>query len=154
MLTVEQARKEAQKIIGQIATGINPIAEKQALKINSITLKEVFNDYKQARKSLKYNTLYNYERVLTIAFAGWGSKPLLSITKDKVGKHHEKLGKEIFMKKELKTTNESLHLDQNYKHFLSDIKERLQKAQIRAALAANSELIQFYWELGNDLIEK
>jgi integrase len=93
-LTVEQARKEAQKVIGQIATGINPIAEKQALKINSITLDEVFNDYKQARKSLKHNTLYNYERVLTIAFAGWGNKPLLSITKDKVAKHHEKLGKE------------------------------------------------------------
>lgn len=58
------------------------------------------------------------------------------------------------MKKELKTTNESLHLDQHYKHFLSGIKERLQIAQIRAALAANSELIQFYWELGNDLIVK
>lgn len=93
-LTVEQARKEAQKVIGQIATGINPIAEKQASKINSITLYEVFNDYKQARKSLKHNTLYNYERVLTIAFAGWGNKPFLSITKDKVAKHHEKLGKE------------------------------------------------------------
>ncbi len=58
------------------------------------------------------------------------------------------------MKKVLKTTNESLHLDQNYKHFLSGIKERLQMAQIRAAMAANSELIQFYWELGADLIEK
>ena len=58
------------------------------------------------------------------------------------------------MTKELKATNESLHLDQNYKQFLSGIKERLQTAQIRAALAANSELIRFYWELGNDLIEK
>jgi predicted nuclease of restriction endonuclease-like (RecB) superfamily len=58
------------------------------------------------------------------------------------------------MKKVLKITNESLHLDQNYKHFLSGIKERLQTAQVRAAIAANSELIQFYWELGSDLIEK
>lgn len=58
------------------------------------------------------------------------------------------------MKKGLKTTNESLHLDQNYKHFLSGIKERLQTAQIRAAMAAKSELIEFYWELGADLIEK
>jgi predicted nuclease of restriction endonuclease-like (RecB) superfamily len=37
---------------------------------------------------------------------------------------------------------------------LSGIKERLQTAKIRAAMAANSELIQFYWELGADLIEK
>lgn len=50
--------------------------------------------------------------------------------------------KENLMKNELKTTNESLQLDHNYKHFLSGIKERLQTAQIRAALAANSELIQ------------
>lgn len=93
-LTAEQARKEAQKTIGQIATGIDPIAEKQGMKINSMTLNDVFNDYKKARKSLKHNTLYNYERVLNVAFYGWGNKSFLSITKDKVAKHHEKLGKE------------------------------------------------------------
>lgn len=93
-LTVEQARKEAQKIIGQIATGIDPIAEKLSAKMSAVTLNEVFEDYKKARKSLKHNTLYNYERVLTIGFASWGSKPLISITKDKVAKHHVKLGKE------------------------------------------------------------
>lgn len=38
--------------------------------------------------------------------------------------------------------------------FFSTIKTRLKTAQIRAALAANSELIQFYWELGTELIEK
>ena len=58
------------------------------------------------------------------------------------------------MKNGLKPNDGSLHLDHNYKHFLSGIKVRLQAAQIRAALAANNELIQFYWELGNDLIEK
>ena len=58
------------------------------------------------------------------------------------------------MKNELKPADGSLHLDQNYKYFLSGIKERLQTAQIRAALAANSELIQFYWDLGTNLIEK
>lgn len=93
-LTAEQARKEAQKTIGQIATGIDPIAEKQGMKINNMTLNDVFNDYKKARKSLKHNTLYNYERVLNVAFAGWVNKSFLSITKDKVAKHHEKLGKE------------------------------------------------------------
>ena len=93
-LTAEQARKEAQKTIGQIATGIDPIAEKQGMKINSMTLNDVFNDYRKARKSLKHNTLYNYERVLNVAFAGWDNKSFLSITKDKVAKHHEKLGRE------------------------------------------------------------
>lgn len=57
------------------------------------------------------------------------------------------------MSKEIKVQDDALRLSQDYKHFLTDIKTRLQTAQIRAALAANSELIQFYWELG-ELIEK
>jgi integrase len=93
-LTVEQARKEAQKLLGKIATGRDPIAEKRADKMREVTLEEVFEDYLRARKSLKHNTLYNYKRVLKVAFESWGSKPLLSITKDKVAKHHEKLGSE------------------------------------------------------------
>lgn len=35
-LTAEQARKEAQKIIGQIATGGDPIAEKRATKMKAV----------------------------------------------------------------------------------------------------------------------
>lgn len=53
-----------------------------------------------------------------------------------------------------KQNNESLSLDNNYKDFLHDIKDRLKKAQIRAALAANTELVRFYWQLGSDLIEQ
>lgn len=57
--------------------------------------------------------------------------------------------KQVTIKKEI-----SLRLDENYQGFLNNIKERLKTAQIRAALAANAELIKFYWELGSDLIEK
>lgn len=58
------------------------------------------------------------------------------------------------MKNEIKTQDDSLHLNKEYMDFFSTIKTRLKTAQIRAALAANSELIQFYWELGTELIEK
>lgn len=51
-------------------------------------------------------------------------------------------------------SKESLHLDSNYVNFLKDIKNRLKAVQIRAALAANSELIKFYWELGVGLIKQ
>lgn len=54
----------------------------------------------------------------------------------------------------LKNREESLQLDKNYKDFLTGIKDRLRAAQIRASLAVNSEVIKFYWELGNDIIEK
>jgi integrase len=91
-ITVEQARKEAQKLLGKIATGIDPIAEKQSAKAAVVTLNEVFQDYLNARKSLKPKTLYDYKNVIRIAFADWKNKPILFITKDKVAKHHEKLG--------------------------------------------------------------
>lgn len=58
------------------------------------------------------------------------------------------------MSKDIKAQGGSLHLDKEYMDFFSGIKTRLKTSQIRAALAANSELIRFYWELGTDLIEK
>jgi hypothetical protein len=60
-ITVEQARKEAQKLLGKIAAGIDPIAEKQSAKATIVTLNEVFQAYLNARKSLKPKTLYDYK---------------------------------------------------------------------------------------------
>jgi integrase len=93
-LTTEQARKEAQKLLGKIATGIDPIAEKQSGVARTATLRQVWQDYTKARKSLKPKTLYDYENVIQKAFDDWQSKPLLFITKDKVVKRHTLLGEE------------------------------------------------------------
>jgi integrase len=92
-LTVEEARKQAQKMMGQIAQGIDPVAEKRAAKMRVVTLEEVLTDYLRNRKSLKTKTAYDYKRVLNVAFSDWCSKPLTFITKDQVAKQHEKLGK-------------------------------------------------------------
>lgn len=54
----------------------------------------------------------------------------------------------------LKVIDESLVLDQNYKEFLAAAKTRLQAAQLRASLASNNIMIQYYWEQGADIIEK
>src|SRR3990167_11512336 len=91
-ITVEQARKEAQKLLGQIAMGIDPVAEQRAAQMREVTLNEVFHDYVKIRKSLKPTTLTNYKQILTKAFPNWGNKPLVSITKDMITKHHDKLG--------------------------------------------------------------
>lgn len=83
-----------QKLLGQIAMGVDPVAEKRTAQIREVTLNEVFNDYVQVRKSLKPTTLINYKQILTKAFSNWVNKPLVSITKDKIAKQHEKLGEE------------------------------------------------------------
>lgn len=93
-LTPEMARNKALQLLGQIAMGIDPVAEKKATTMREITLNDVFADYLQARKTLKPQTIANYKQVLSKAFPGWGSKPILSITKDRIAKHHTKLGQE------------------------------------------------------------
>lgn len=87
-LTAEQARNEAKKLLGKIATGIDPIAEKKEKKVKSITLKEAFDAYLIARKALKPTTLIDYNRLMKQAFSDWQSKPLLDITKDMIAKRH------------------------------------------------------------------
>lgn len=93
-LTVEQARKEVQKLLGKIATGIDPLAEKKAAKVSAVTLNEVFQGYLKTRKELKPKTLYDYKNTINAAFDDWKYKPLLNINKDKIVKLHEKLGEE------------------------------------------------------------
>lgn len=61
-------------------------------KLQSTTLHEVLQGYLQARKSLKPKTLYDYERVFSIAFTDWQNKPITTITKDQVTMHHQILG--------------------------------------------------------------
>ncbi len=41
-----------------------------------------------------------------------------------------------------------------YKNWLRELKTKIQQSQIKASLAINSELIQLYWELGRQIIEK
>ena len=51
-------------------------------------------------------------------------------------------------------TVSKLHLDRGYKGLLNEIKSKLKKAQLRAAISVNKELIQFYWEVGKLIIER
>lgn len=42
----------------------------------------------------------------------------------------------------------------DYPTFLKGIKDRIRKAQVKAALAVNTELIQLYWDIGKAIVEK
>jgi hypothetical protein len=91
-LTAEQARKQAQAVLGKIAIGHDPIAEKKEQALKAVTLGQVFEDYLKARSSLKPTTVFDYRRVMRESFPDWQDKPILLITKDKVEKRHKELG--------------------------------------------------------------
>ncbi len=42
----------------------------------------------------------------------------------------------------------------DYKNWIIDLKSRFRKAQIKAAVKVNSTLLEFYWELGADIVER
>jgi len=44
--------------------------------------------------------------------------------------------------------------DKEYKKWLIDLKSRIRQSQIKAAMAVNSALIEFYWDLGKMIAEK
>jgi predicted nuclease of restriction endonuclease-like (RecB) superfamily len=43
---------------------------------------------------------------------------------------------------------------EDYSRWLAELKERIHKAQQRATLAANQELIQLYWQIGRDILAR
>jgi predicted nuclease of restriction endonuclease-like (RecB) superfamily len=45
-------------------------------------------------------------------------------------------------------------LPATYPAFLEDIKARIRTAQVKAALAANQELIRLYWSIGRDIVQR
>ena len=62
------------------------------------------------------------------------------------------------MKKETRKKSSSLVKSggetQSYTAWIADLKRRYRATQIKAAVAVNSALIEFYWNLGKDISEK
>ncbi|MCG7935881.1 MAG: integrase family protein [Candidatus Thiodiazotropha taylori] len=88
------ARDQAQVCLSQIARGIDPMVLKRKERAKSVTLETAFEDFKLARSSLKPKTLYDYQRVMYLAFPDWQKTEMVKITKDKVAKRHQRLGRE------------------------------------------------------------
>ena len=41
-----------------------------------------------------------------------------------------------------------------YKDWIGDLKQRIRQSQIKAAVKVNTELLQLYWQLGSEIVEK
>ncbi|ROQ19808.1 site-specific recombinase XerD [Marinimicrobium koreense] len=91
-LTAEQARRKAQGLLGDIAMGKDPNAEKREYLTRGVTLKQVYDEYLQTRRDLKPNTLHDYKRCIEVSLGDWLSRPIAEISKEMVEKRHQKLG--------------------------------------------------------------
>jgi len=50
--------------------------------------------------------------------------------------------------------NNFLTIDEDYSAWLKELKNKVRLVQIKAAVKVNSELLQYYWDLGTDIVEK
>jgi predicted nuclease of restriction endonuclease-like (RecB) superfamily len=60
----------------------------------------------------------------------------------------------MLMANDITTKKLSLQINKDYKDFLQEIKRRIKSSRLRAALTVNQEVIKFYWEIGQLIIEK
>lgn len=92
-ITVQQARDLAQEMLGVIAKGGDPQAQRRQAAMRGVTLKQAYDDYVTERKGLKPRTLYEYEKLMCSALHAWWKKPLREITSDGITHKHKRLGR-------------------------------------------------------------
>jgi integrase len=105
-LTLTQARQRAREVLGTIASGVNPNAQRKLARARAVTLAESVEAYIETRKGarrLAPRTEYDYRRLLygalkpdgTRKFNGylspWRARPLFSITEDMIVRRHADL---------------------------------------------------------------
>jgi len=84
------ARKEAQRLLGDMAFGINPVEQKRAERARSVTFAHAFEDFLKQRQ-LSPKTVREYTRLTRTVFADWQKKPLAEISRDMVVRKHGRL---------------------------------------------------------------
>lgn len=91
-LSIEQARRKADKLKGEIAQGVNPANRKRTAR-GMMTLQELFDIYLE-RAKLHKRTWAGDEWAFKKHLGQWSSRKLASITKADVARLHAKIGKD------------------------------------------------------------
>ena len=89
-LTADEARSLAKERLGEMAKGIDPNVQKARERAESITLSEVYEQFKQVR-TLRPATLHVYDSDMRRCFADWSNKPITSISKEMVHARHRRI---------------------------------------------------------------
>lgn len=97
-MTVEQARKEASKVIAEFENGSNPAVAKRAIR-GEPTLQEAFDDYlvhkrKRNGSSLSVRTVAEYREIAGRHLSGLMAQRLSGIRHEQIAQLHRKIGKD------------------------------------------------------------
>lgn len=87
------ARKRALAMLGEMADGHDPNAEKRKEQVERITLEMAFKRFFEARSTLSPHTVNGYQRTERLYLKVWRKKPISDITKQMVLTKHRDIAK-------------------------------------------------------------
>jgi integrase len=92
-MSVENARKAAQRNKGLIVAGINPNEEKRRIR-DEHTFKELFDEYMERYSKIHKRSWVYDEREINKHLSHWFKRKISTITSDEVSRLHAKIGKD------------------------------------------------------------
>ncbi|MEO0621842.1 MAG: tyrosine-type recombinase/integrase [Pseudomonadota bacterium] len=87
------ARKKALAVLGEMAEGNDPNAEKRKEQLERITLEMAFQRFFEARSTLSPHTVKGYQRTERLYLKVWRKKPISDITKQMVLTKHRDIAR-------------------------------------------------------------
>lgn len=87
------ARKRALAVLGEMADGNDPNAERRKEQVERITLDIAFKRFFEARPNLSEHTVSGYKRTERLYLKSWRKKDLKDITRQMVLKKHQDVAK-------------------------------------------------------------
>ncbi|WP_439124192.1 tyrosine-type recombinase/integrase [Marivita sp.] len=105
----ETARRKALIVLGDMADGVDPTAEKRRKAADKITVEKAFNKFFDTRPDLAKATMDNYSRTGFIYLKSWANKPINEITRQMVLKRHQ----------EMSRNNGKVTANDSFRHFRS-----------------------------------
>jgi len=91
VLTEEQARKKAQRVLQDMREGIDPREAKKQDEAAAVTLRAVADAYFARPGKLKEATRNEMDRQIKTVLAAWENKPIAAITEDDVRKRYREM---------------------------------------------------------------
>ena len=89
-MTVEQARKQAQALLGRVAAGEDPSRERKAAR-GLPTLKDAFEEYLESNPHRAEGTVYVYRLNLRVHLSDWINRPLSAISRRDVERRFHRI---------------------------------------------------------------
>lgn len=90
---VDAARKRALGILSDMATGVDPNAEKRRVAQESVTVGQAFDRFFATRTSIVDSTRDRYQRTVDLYLKDWRRTPVTSISRQMILTRHQRIGK-------------------------------------------------------------